>query len=187
MSAGLRHHGSMALVVAMIACVPVAATARDGVRTIPMPGPASADSRAPQVPASAEPAPRAAATRGEMSVIVNRAKLIRLPERTQTVVLGNPAIADISVQKNGVAVVTGKSYGVTNLIAMDAAGSMLAESIVSVSAPSDSVVVVQRGLDRETYSCTPHCSPSVVLGDSTKYFSESRSQAEQQSQFATQR
>lgn len=125
--------------------------------------------------------------RGSLSITVDRAKVIRLPERTQTVVVGNPAIADLSVQKSGIVVVTGKSFGVTNLIALDGAGNMLAESTVSVGAPTDAIVVVQRGLDRQSYSCTPSCQPSISLGDANTYFNENRGQAEQRNQFATSR
>ena len=49
-------------------------------------------------------------------VLVDQAKVVRLPEKAQTVIVGNPAIADVAVQRNGVMVVTGKSFGVTNLI-----------------------------------------------------------------------
>ena len=61
-------------------------------------------------------------------------------------VVGNPMIADITVQKHGILVVTGKAYGVTDLIALDGAGAMLAESLISVQAASESVVTVQGGL-----------------------------------------
>jgi putative type II/III system pilus formation protein len=91
------------------------------------------------------------------------------------------------LQKNGILVVTGKSYGVTNLIALDNAGSMLAESLIRVQAPSESLVTVQRGLERESYSCTPNCQPSILLGDSNKYFSEVGGQAGQRNTLATQR
>lgn len=160
--------------------------ARDGVRQVPprqVPLP-----QAPEAPAAPETAaPRPAAERGQLSVAVDRAKVIRLPERTQTVVVGNPAIADLAIQKSGVVVVTGKSYGVTNLIALDQTGNLLAESTVSVTAPSDGIMVVQRGFDRQSYSCTPNCQPSVVLGDSQSYFAENRGQADARNQFATSR
>ncbi|WP_414644229.1 pilus assembly protein N-terminal domain-containing protein [Bosea sp. (in: a-proteobacteria)] len=112
-----------------------------------------------------------------VAVMVDHAKVIRLPEKAQTVIVGNPAIADVAVQKNGVMIVTGKSFGVTNLIALDASGALLAESLVRVGADSDSVLTVQRGLDRESYSCTPVCQPSAQLGDAQRYFGEVGSQA----------
>lgn len=122
-----------------------------------------------------------------IAVVVDYAKVVRLPERTQTVIVGNPFIADVTVQKNGILVVTGKSYGVTNLIALDNTGTMLAETRISVQRPDQSVVIVQRGFERESYSCTPECMPSLLLGDAQKYFGEVGSQATQRNGLATQR
>lgn len=122
-----------------------------------------------------------------VTVLADHAKIIRLPEKTQTVIVGNPIIADVTLQKSGILVLTGKSYGVTNLIALDAAGTMLAESMIRVQAPSEAVVTVQRGLERESYSCTPACQPSLLMGDANKYFSEVGGQADQRSTLATKR
>ncbi|HXW19877.1 MAG TPA: pilus assembly protein, partial [Roseiarcus sp.] len=36
-------------------------------------------------------------------------------------------------------------------------------------APTNTVLVVQRGMDRESYSCTPQCMPSVQLGDGPQF------------------
>ena len=55
-----------------------------------------------------------------LAVMIDHARVVKLPERTQTVIVGNPSIADVTVQRNGIMVVTGKSYGVTNLIALEA-------------------------------------------------------------------
>lgn len=121
---------------------------------------------------------------GPVEVLIDHAKVLRLPERTQTVIVGNPIIADVSVQKSGILVLTGKSYGRTNLIALDASGALIGESMISVQAASDAHVTVQRGLDRESYSCTPNCQPSLLLGDSNKYFSEVGGQAGQRSSLA---
>lgn len=118
-------------------------------------------------------------------VTVDQAKVVRLPERAQTVIVGNPGIADVAVQKNGVMVVTGKSFGVTNLIALDAGGTLLAESLVRVRSDSDSILTVQRGLERESYSCTPTCQPTVQLGDANRYFGEVGGQTTSRNALAT--
>jgi hypothetical protein len=82
-------------------------------------------------------------------------------------------------------VVTGKSFGVTNLIALDAGGTLLAESLVQVSAASDEVLTVQRGMDRESYACNPVCQPSARLGDAQRFFGEAGSQAIRRNALAT--
>jgi Flp pilus assembly secretin CpaC len=131
------------------------------------------------------------AGRDVVAVTVDHAKVIRLPERTQTVVVGNPMIADVTVQKNGILVVTGKSYGVTNLIALDGAGGLLAESLISVQGATEALVTVLRGkerdVERQTYACTPTCQPTLQLGDDSKYFSEVQGQAGQRNTLATAR
>ena len=109
--------------------------------------------------------------------MVDHAKVVRLPEKAQTVVVGNPAIADVSMQRNGVMIVTGKSFGVTNLIALDANGTLLAESMVRVGSASDAVLTVQRGMERESYACSPDCQPSVQMGDAKEYFAGVAGQA----------
>ncbi len=120
-----------------------------------------------------------------VAVVVDQAKVIRLPEKTQTVIVGNPLIADITVQKNGILVVTGKSFGVTNFIALDSSGGMLAESRVTVRASTDAVVTVQRGMDRESYSCAPQCQPALQMGDSVKFFGDVGGQTTRRSEMAS--
>lgn len=112
-----------------------------------------------------------------ISVNVDQAKLVRLPGHIATIVVGNPLIADVTLQPGGLVVVTGKGYGATNVIAMDRAGSILVDRIIQVEGPSDQVVTVYRGLERESYSCMPICQNRVTLGDSTAYFKATMDQA----------
>ena len=90
-------------------------------------------------------------------VDLDQARLIKLPERAATVVIGNPLIADLSIQPGGLAVVTGKGYGATNVIVLDRSGAVLAEHSIVVRGPTDPIVVVYRGDMRETYSCASEC------------------------------
>jgi hypothetical protein len=105
-----------------------------------------------------------------INVILDQAQLVKMPERVTTVVIGNPLIADVSIQPGGLMVVTGKGYGVTNLIALDRTGAALMEKQVTVKGPYANTVVVYRGIQRETFSCAPFCEPRVTLGDGTQYF-----------------
>lgn len=112
----------------------------------------------------------AAAASEPINVRLDQAKLIKLPERVSTVVVGNPLIADVAVQPGGMMVVTGKGFGGTNLVALDRRGRVLMERQVQVLGPSDNVVVVYRGAARSTYSCVPTCQPRITLGDAPPYF-----------------
>jgi len=110
-------------------------------------------------------------------VELDQARLIKLPERTATVVIGDPLIADLSIQPGGLAVITGKSYGATNVIVVDKDGAVLAEHTVLVRGPTDPIVVVYRGATRETYSCAPECFPRITLGDYDEYFGKTLDQS----------
>ncbi len=119
-------------------------------------------------------APAAAAE--SIVVPLDDAKLLQLPERAATVVVGNPLIADLSIQPGGLAVITAKGYGATNFIVLDRAGVVLSEQTVEVTLPAGKIVVVYRGPDRETYSCTPDCSRRITLGDGNEYFDKTLAQ-----------
>jgi hypothetical protein len=127
--------------------------------------------------AAALMSPGVAAAQDNIKVQTDRATVIRLVAKTTTVIVGNPSIADISLQKNGSVVVTGKSYGTTNLISQDATGAVISEQLIRVEAADDGQMVVQRGMERETYSCTPRCQPTLSLGDVPKHFDSAAAQA----------
>lgn len=111
-----------------------------------------------------------------IAVTVDQAKLVRMPDKVATIVVGNPMIADVTLQPGGMVVVTGKGYGATNVIAMDRKGDILSDRTIEVAGPSDRVVTVYRGVERESYSCSPICERRVTLGDSQTYFSNSMAQ-----------
>lgn len=114
---------------------------------------------------------------GTVKVFLDQAKLLKLPESTATLVIGNPLIADVALQTGGVVVVTGKGYGVTNLLALDRTGTVLLERPIEVDGPRGAIVVVYRGVERESYSCTPACQRRITLGDAPSYFDATLSQA----------
>ena len=108
-----------------------------------------------------------------IAVNVDQAKLFKMPGKVATIVIGNPMIADVALQTGGLVVVTGKGYGATNFIAMDRAGEVLVDRQIEVLGPADRVVTVYRGVERESYSCTPMCNHRVTLGDSDRYLNSS--------------
>jgi Flp pilus assembly secretin CpaC len=119
----------------------------------------------------------AAADPDRIEVNVDQAKLVKLPTGIATIVVGNPMIADVTLQTGGVVVVTGKGYGATNFIAMDRNGQVLVDRQIQVQGPSDQLVTVYRGIERESYSCMPVCQRRVTLGDGETYFKATIDQA----------
>jgi len=103
-----------------------------------------------------------------ISVHLDQARILKLPDRAATVVIGDPLIADLSIQPGGLAVVTGKAYGETNVVVLDKSSAVLMEKTIEVKGPDEPLVVVYRGPTRQTYSCTPDCSPRATLGDTSK-------------------
>jgi hypothetical protein len=106
-----------------------------------------------------------------LNVNVDQAHLLKLPAHVNTIIIGNPLIADATLQSGGILVVTGKGYGATNLLALDSNGRVILRKTVRVlGATGRDLVVVYKGVDRETYSCAPMCEPRITLGDSSAYF-----------------
>lgn len=111
----------------------------------------------------------AAVQAADISVVLDQARLVKLPDRVSTIVIGNPMVADAAVQSGGWMIITGKGYGTTNIVALDRTGAILMERTVEVQGPQN-VVVVYRGVERDTLSCTPECSRRLTLGDGPAFF-----------------
>src|SRR5665213_855883 len=93
--------------------------------------------------------------RADITFGVDRAQVLRVSRPADVVIVGNPAIADATVQDNQTLVITGKSFGSTNIIVLDATGQSIAEDVVTVVQTDDGLVTVYRRDVRQTYSCTP--------------------------------
>jgi hypothetical protein len=106
-----------------------------------------------------------------LTVSVDQAQVVKLPERIATIVVGNPLIADAALQSGGILVITGKGYGSTNLLALDRSGRVVMDKTVQVLGNfGGETVVVYKGMERESYSCAPVCERRITLGDSPAYF-----------------
>ena len=114
-----------------------------------------------------------------VQVLVDQATLVRLDRPAAEIVVGNPSIADVSVQSGKVLVVTGKSFGETNLIVMDADGKVVANRRLIVQEPRAGFVTVYRGGARQTLHCAPNCTPPLVIGDDAGLFRGRSPEADQ--------
>jgi Flp pilus assembly secretin CpaC len=127
---------------------------------------------------------RGAGAAETLTVVLDQAQIMQLPDRVGTIIIGNPLIADVALQAGGNVVVTGKGYGSTNLIVLDRAGATVMTKTIQVVGPRDAVVVY-RGIDRESYSCTPTCERRITLGDAPPYFDATLGQASARTSQAT--
>lgn len=91
---------------------------------------------------------------------IDQSTTVALPRGTRDVLIGNPAIADVSVLDISKAVVTGRGYGVTNLIVIDQLGRTVMDRQVVVAAPDAGRVSVIRGNRVDDYACAAGCERS---------------------------
>ena len=98
-------------------------------------------------------------------VTVDRAKVFRISRPASTVIIGNPAIADATVEDDRTLVLTGRSFGVTNLIILDKNGEPIVDETIVVRGHEANTVRIYRRASRETMACAPVCEPTLTIGD----------------------
>lgn len=92
-----------------------------------------------------------------MTVGVDHVVHIRLWGPASTVVVGNPAIADVNLVNGRSLVITGHAVGQTSIMVLDRAGQETFHQTVVVGAGDAGHVAVQRGAETTDYSCAPRC------------------------------
>lgn len=120
--------------------------------------------------ASVSALPDSPARAKDLSIQIDEAKLVRLKIPAAQVIVGNPSIADVSVQKGKILAVTGKSFGLTNIIVLDEAGKEILSKKVSVAADTTRIVTMHKGSRRTSLYCTPMCQNPLVVGDEVNHF-----------------
>ena len=99
---------------------------------------------------------------GSLSVEIDQAQRVQLRGPAGSVIVGNPAIADVTVVDSNTLYITGKGYGVTEVVAIDTIGRTVFQSQIVVTAGSGSGRVrVWRGGQATEMACAASCSPSV--------------------------
>ena len=112
-----------------------------------------------------------------LSVAMDEVQTVTFPRQVATVNVGNPAIADITMIDDRHAFILGKSYGATNIIALNKAGDVISNTRVNVLNGQQATVTLQRGTQRTTYNCTARaCEAAPQLGDSKDSFDTANAQ-----------
>jgi hypothetical protein len=103
----------------------------------------------------------AAAFAASLGVPLDQAVRLSLSAPAQSIVVGNPAIADVNLDGQRHLIVTGKSNGVTNLIVIDARGRTIFDRQIVVSASAGEGVTLIAGPVATRYACSPQCETST--------------------------
>jgi Pilus formation protein N terminal region len=108
-----------------------------------------------------------------VSIIMDQVRVVTFKQPIATVFVGNPLIADATVIDPYHAFVLGKTYGVTNLIALGAQSQTVANQQITVANRSGGIVTLNKGAAQFSYACTSaHCETNPQPGDQKAYFDD---------------
>jgi hypothetical protein len=112
-----------------------------------------------------------------VSVVIDQARLISFPKPVKTVFVGNPTIVDINMIDSRHAFLLGKTFGLTNMIALDSDGKEISNQQVVVY-NNMAAVTINRGPDQFDYMCTrAHCETAPRPGDPNSFISNTEGAA----------
>jgi Flp pilus assembly secretin CpaC len=103
-----------------------------------------------------------------LTIEVDESQILTLPTAPGAIVIGNPTIADVSVQGRKI-FIHGRGFGQTNLTILDPDGNQIANFDVIGKHTQVSTIAVFKGADRYSYSCAPNCEPEIQIGDRPEY------------------
>lgn len=96
-----------------------------------------------------------------LDVPLDQATRVQLRAPAGSVIVVNPNIADVTVTDARTLFISGKSYGLTEVIAVDALGRPLFQRQVKVSPGETGTVRVWRGAAASEFSCGARCAPAT--------------------------
>ncbi len=106
----------------------------------------------------------------DLIVRYDQSQLLRMPSQISEIIIGNPSIADVTIQGGNMLVITGRTFGITNIIALDADKNVIQDQRIVVERDERSIVNVSRAGQRQSFSCTPNCAPTLTIGDESAFF-----------------
>ncbi|WP_237153378.1 pilus assembly protein N-terminal domain-containing protein [Oryzibacter oryziterrae] len=113
----------------------------------------------------------------EVDVQLDQAKIFRVAAPAGTIIIGNPGIADATMQDPQTLIITGRGYGQTNMIVLDEQGETISDTQIMVTEAVDNYVTVYKGALRQSLTCHPICQAAVVPGDDSGHFGGAISQS----------
>lgn len=92
-----------------------------------------------------------------MRVYMDHARVLKLDRPVSKVIIGNAEVADATVADAKTIVLTGRSFGTTNLVILDVDGNAIVDERLLVSIDEGNTVRVFKQTVRSVLSCTPNC------------------------------
>ena len=106
----------------------------------------------------------------DLIVQYDQARLLTLDQPATNVIVGNPSIADVTLKSTKLLVITGKTFGVTNLMVLNDEDKVIYNSRILVKSDGSKVVTLIRGDSKNTFACVPVCEPVLKVGDEEKFY-----------------
>jgi Pilus formation protein N terminal region len=121
-----------------------------------------------------------------LTIEVDESQMLTLPTPPGAIIIGNPSIADVSVQGQQI-FIHGRGFGQTNLTILDLQGNQIASFSVMGKHTQESAVAIYKGgvNARYSYSCAPLCEPELQTGDNEVYFGNTAAQTSKKFELAT--
>jgi Flp pilus assembly secretin CpaC len=92
-----------------------------------------------------------------LNLYMNHARVLKLDRAVSKVIIGNSDVADATVADAKTIVLTGRSFGTTNLVILDVDGNAIVDERILVSIDEGNTVRVFKQTIRSVLSCTPNC------------------------------
>jgi Flp pilus assembly secretin CpaC len=99
-----------------------------------------------------------------LTVALDHSQRIRVSRPAGSVIVGNPNVADVTVVDPHTVFVSGRGYGVSEVVVLDPVGRTIWQGDVVVTAPAYGEVTVYRGAQATEMACAQVCSTSVRSG-----------------------
>jgi Flp pilus assembly secretin CpaC len=114
---------------------------------------------------SALTASAASAQEDMLRVYMDHARVLKLDRPVSKVIVGNSKVADATVADSKTIVLTGRSFGTTNIVLLDGDGNAILDDRILVSIDEGNTVRVYRQTERSVLSCTPNCEQHSQQGE----------------------
>jgi Pilus formation protein N terminal region len=110
-----------------------------------------------------------------IAVKIDQSQILQLPAMPGAIVIGNPSVADVSIQGQKL-FIHGRAFGQTNLTILDLQGNQMANFNLVGTLQQDDLVTVYKGgasgAQRYSLSCVGTCAPNLQVGDQRDFFTE---------------